>query len=190
MFVKSIAAVTIFASFVAAQGANSTIDPNTVDPTTRSQWCLGQRNTCGTLCSGNLADNDCDTTTLQFKCTCAANNSAPGLMYYQNTMPTFICQKIFETCISTNAGVDAAQRACKAAEAANCGHNDPAKFVAAAASSSASASSTPTGTANPASGTSAAPTSSSSAAAATMMPAGFGTGAMALGVAAAFGYMI
>merc|ERR1712000_532833 len=56
MFVKSTVAVALFASFVAAQSttSNSSIDANSIDPTTRSQWCLGQRNTCGTLCSGDL----------------------------------------------------------------------------------------------------------------------------------------
>ncbi|CZT48132.1 uncharacterized protein RSE6_08793 [Rhynchosporium secalis] len=173
MFVKSVAAVAVFASFVAAQ-SNATVDPNTISPTMRSQWCLAQKNTCGTLCSGNLADNDCDATTLAYKCNCGSNSSAPGLQYYTNTMPTFICEEVFRVCKKANEGVAAAQKACETNEQQNCGHNDPAKFVAAAVSTSASApSSNPTGTNSPASGTSA-PSSSSKAAAATMMPASFG----------------
>ncbi|KAG4440000.1 hypothetical protein IFR05_004514 [Cadophora sp. M221] len=190
MFVKSTVAVALFASFVAAQTANSTIDPTTIPPLMRSQWCLGQKNTCGTLCSGDLNTNDCDVTTLVYNCTCAANNSAPGLQYYQNSMPTFICEKIFDNCISANEGVASAQANCRANEASNCGHLDPANFTGAAVSSSSSATSSPTGTANPASTGTSAPTSSSTGAAATMMPAQLGTGAIALGVAAAFGYML
>ncbi|KAH7330147.1 hypothetical protein BKA65DRAFT_433651 [Rhexocercosporidium sp. MPI-PUGE-AT-0058] len=190
MFVKSTVAVAIFASFVAAQGANSTIDPNTINPTMRSQWCLGQKNTCGTLCSGELQNNDCDVTTLVFNCTCAANNSAPGLQYYLNSMPTFICEKIFDNCISANEGVSSAQANCRANEANNCGHLDPADFTGATVSSSSSAASSPTGTSKPASSGTSAPTSTSTGAAATMMPAQMGTGAIALGVAAAFGYML
>merc|ERR1712000_462013 len=82
MFVKSTVAVA------QSTTSNSSIDANSIDPTTRSQWCLGQRNTCGTLCSGDLQNNDCDVTTLAFNCTCGANSSEPGLIYYQNTMPT------------------------------------------------------------------------------------------------------
>ncbi|KAK0104659.1 hypothetical protein ONS95_004934 [Cadophora gregata] len=192
MFVKSTVAVALFVSFVAAQSttSNSTIDPGTIDPTMRSQWCLGQKNTCGTLCSGDLQNNDCDVTTLTFNCTCGANSSEPGLIYYQNTMPTFICEEIYKQCIAANVGVASAQANCDANEKKNCGHLDPANFTAEVVSSSTSASSTPTGTATPAaSGTNSA-TSSSTAAAATMMPAQFGTGAIALGVAAAFGYML
>merc|ERR1712098_518477 len=191
MFVKSTVAVALFASFVAAQSttSNSSIDANSIDPTTRSQWCLGQRNTCGTLCSGDLQNNDCDVTTLAFNCTCGANSSEPGLIYYQNTMPTFICEEIYKDCKEANVGVSSAQAQCDAAEKANCGHLDPANFTAAAVSSTSTSASSPTGTATQAaSGTDAA--TSSSTAAATMMPAQFGTGAIALGVAAAFGYML
>jgi len=44
MFIKSIIAVALLATSVAAQGslANSTIDPNTVDPTTRSMSAVAQ----------------------------------------------------------------------------------------------------------------------------------------------------
>merc|ERR1711964_248358 len=175
MFVKSTVAVALFASFVAAQSttSNSSIDANSIDPTTRSQWCLGQRNTCGTLCSGDLQNNDCDVTTLAFNCTCGANSSEPGLIYYQNTMPTFICEEIYKDCKEANVGVSSAQAQCDAAEKANCGHLDPANFTAAAVSSTSTSASSPTGTA-----TQAAPGTD-----ATMMPAQFGTGAIALGVA-------
>merc|ERR1711939_545017 len=164
MFVKSTVAVALFASFVAAQSttSNSSIDANSIDPTTRSQWCLGQRNTCGTLCSGDL----------------------------QNNMPTFICEEIYKDCKEANVGVSSAQAQCDAAEKANCGHLDPANFTAAAVSSTSTSASSPTGTATQAASGTDAATSSSTAAAATMMPAQFGTGAIALGVAAAFGYML
>merc|ERR1711939_924261 len=79
-----------------------------------------------------------------------ANSSEPGLIYYQNTMPTFICEEIYKDCKEANVGVSSAQAQCDAAEKANCGHLDPANFTAAAVS-------------------------------ATMMPAQFGTGAIALG---------
>ena len=44
MFIKSAIAVALLATSVAAQGSllNSTIDPNTVDPTTRSMSAMAQ----------------------------------------------------------------------------------------------------------------------------------------------------
>jgi len=44
MFIKSVIAVALLATSVAAQGSllNSTIDPNAVDPTTRSMSAMAQ----------------------------------------------------------------------------------------------------------------------------------------------------
>ncbi|CAL3963934.1 hypothetical protein PZA11_001417 [Diplocarpon coronariae] len=194
MFVKSTVAVALLTSFVAAQTFNSTVDPGNVPATTKSQWCLSQKNVCGTLCSGELNANDCDPSDLSYECTCQANNSAPGLAYYTGTMPSFICQQVFQNCIAAGENDATAQAVCTKNEAANCGHLDADNFTAPATTSS-SASSSPTGTrtnTQAATGT-AATTSSSSAAAATLLPYlghNFGAGAVALGAAAAFGYVL
>jgi len=193
-----VAAVAFIAASVSAQttSANSTIDPSSVPLTTRNQWCQSQMNVCGTLCSGStlLPDgNTCNGTTLDFNCTCSANNSAPALVLYTGTMPTFICEQIFNNCNLANVGVAAAQAKCKSDEEANCGHFDPANFVAAVPSSSSSAASTTgTGTAGGSSATGTASSSTSAAAAATMMAmAGqYGSGLLAVGAAAAFGMML
>ncbi|KAL2066880.1 hypothetical protein VTL71DRAFT_1304 [Oculimacula yallundae] len=108
----------------------TTIDVNAVSAATRSTWCLGQLKTCNILCNGGIKDNDCNKDTLDFTCTCASNSSSPGLQYYQNSIPTFICEFTFQTCISASAGDASAQAACAADEKANCGHNDPSLFVA------------------------------------------------------------
>lgn len=108
-------------------------------------------------------------------------------------MPTFICEQVFQNCIAAGENDAAAQAVCTKNEKANCGHLSPENFTAVAVSSSSSAASTPTGTsASSPSGTSAAATTSSSKAAAATMVAGqsFGTGAIAMGVVAAFGYML
>ncbi|KAF4632464.1 hypothetical protein G7Y89_g5675 [Cudoniella acicularis] len=195
MFAKSAVAVALLAGFaVAATSDNSTIDPSTVTLTTRSQWCQGEQNTCPILCGGASAttSNDCDPTTLNYTCTCS-NGSAPGLQYYTTTMPTFICEQIYQNCIVTGQNDAAAQKLCTTAEANNCGHLDPSKYVAPASSSSSSAATTATSAsaAGQASGT-ATSTSVSKAAAATMavMAREYGTGLLAAGAAAAFGLML
>jgi hypothetical protein len=132
---------------------------------------------------------------LNYTCLCAANQSAPGLQYYTETLPTFICEQLFQICINETVGVAASQAKCNSDEKNNCGHLNPDTFVAAAPSSSSSSSaSAPTATGS--SGTAATPsavsTSSSKAAAATMMAVGrdYGSGIVAAGVAAAFGLML
>jgi len=193
MLVKSTVAVALFASAVAAQTGvtNITIDPTQITPLIRSQWCSGQQNTCGTLCSGNPSINSCNTTTLAFNCTCAANNSAPGLQYYTTTMPTFECLQVFNICNAQNVGDASAQALCLTNKNNDCGTLDPTTFVA-TTSSSSSAIASPTGSSSSAS---TAPTSSSSKAAAATMAVlpvlqHYGSGAMAVGFAAAFGFML
>jgi hypothetical protein len=188
MFARSVTFLALAAG-VLAQTTNTTIDPSSVSLTLRSQWCQAQQNTCGTLCSGDYGNNTCSPDTLAYSCTCAANNSAPGLQYYKETMPTFICEQVFTNCISTNAGDAAAQALCTKNEQNNCGHLDPANFTAAAATTT-SASSSATGTSASAATGSATSTSSKAGAATMAAMRNLGTGAFAIGVGAAFGYMI
>jgi hypothetical protein len=196
MFVKLAVAVALLASFVAAQssspfGPNTTFDPSTIDPTLRSQWCEAEFNTCKILCSNANSENTCNSTSLNYTCTCSANNSAPGLQYFTQTMPTFICEEEFSIC-NANAVNDAnsaqAQAQCKSTEQTTCGQLNPANFTASAPST---ASSTGSPTASGSSTGSSATSSSSKAAAATMAAVrNFGTGAFAVGAAAVFGVLL
>jgi hypothetical protein len=106
-------------------------------------------------------------------------------------MPTFECQQVFNICNTYYVGNAPAQAQCLANENSDCGTLDPTLFVA-PSSSSSSATASPTGTSSSA-GT-AATSSSSKAAAATMavLPVlqHYGSGAMAVGFAAAFGFML
>ncbi|QSZ29876.1 hypothetical protein DSL72_004394 [Monilinia vaccinii-corymbosi] len=192
MFIKSIVGLAMVA-LVAANDTNSTIDPNTVDPSLRSQWCTGEINTCGTLCDGDYDANTCDTTTLKYTCTCSSNSSSPGLQYYLQSMPTFICEKIYQDCISKGENDAAAQKLCTQARAKNCGKLDPDKYVAAAPSSSASspasASATATAT-SPATTATASSTPSSAAAPALKIGREYGAGILAAGVAGLFGLIL
>jgi len=49
-------AASAFSGLAAAQvqTGNYTIDPNSVDSTTRANWCRAETNTCPILCGGNL----------------------------------------------------------------------------------------------------------------------------------------
>ncbi|KAE9376479.1 hypothetical protein N431DRAFT_181342 [Stipitochalara longipes BDJ] len=136
--IHSLTAITITFLSIAAGQTTLTFDPSTIDLTTRGQWCQAEFNTCKALCS-TTNSNSCDANTLNFTCTCASNNSAPGLQYYMQTMPTFICEENFKLCnaAAINAvNSSAAQAACVATEQNDCGHIDPANFTAAAATTS------------------------------------------------------
>jgi hypothetical protein len=185
MFSKSIVAFALLASSVAAQ--NTTINPNSVDASTRSSWCSGELSTCGILCSGNTDSNTCDPTSLNYTCACSSNSSTPGLQYYTQSMPTFICEQIYANCIAAGQNVAAAQKVCTTNEQNNCGHLDPANFTAAAASSTASSTASATGSS---AATGSAATTSATKGAAAALGRDFSTGIVAAGIAGVFGFML
>ncbi|KFA74586.1 hypothetical protein S40288_08140 [Stachybotrys chartarum IBT 40288] len=102
-----------------------TIDPNTVPVQQRATWCQGQTNTCNLLCDLDTQENSCVQTTLEYECTCSSNSSAPGLQYYLQTMPTFICEQLYSQCINENAGDASGQEACTNQIDALCGEAEP-----------------------------------------------------------------
>ncbi|EHK45288.1 uncharacterized protein TrAtP1_003557 [Trichoderma atroviride] len=197
--------VAIAATAVSAQGTvptyksslNMTIDPNTVAQQQRAVWCQGQTNTCQVLCDNNTDQNDCNQAQLTFDCTCASNNSAPGLQYYTQTLPTFICQQLFSSCIQSNAGNADGQDECKSKIQKLCATQNPptiaeiskqaeASTAAATTASTSSAGHASTTSAEQSASSSASSTSSKGAAAATMAPAGAGVFAMAAAGLAAY----
>lgn len=172
---------------------NFTIDPNEVDLTTRSAWCSGEYSTCDTLCDKDASTNDCDPATLSYNCICSSNSSAPGLQYYSESMPSFICRQAFSDCINTNAGNAAGQRNCTSTIGDVCGTLDIANYTATPTTTSAGPSSATTAASTSAAssgtGASAAATSSSTAAAAptNIHLIGNGAAAMAVGL---FAYLL
>ncbi|KAJ9134025.1 hypothetical protein NKR23_g10410 [Pleurostoma richardsiae] len=189
-----IAAVALSAlTLVAAQ--NFTIDPNEVTLSTRASWCQGETSVCNTLCDSEPTANSCDPNTLDYSCTCQ-NGSAPGLEYYLQSLPTFICQQAFADCISANTGSAQGQSNCTTTIGDKCGTLDASNYTAPAASSSAAASSTSSAaatstaaaSATAASGTAAASSSSTAAAAPTnVQHIGNGAAAVAIGL---FAYLL
>ncbi|PNP59528.1 hypothetical protein THARTR1_01018 [Trichoderma harzianum] len=221
--------VAIAAAVVSAQvptyksSLNMTIDPNSVpqqqrgkpffspDPfcrggafrceTTPNAGARAQTNTCQVLCDNNADENDCNQATLSYDCTCASNSSAPGLQFYTQTLPTFICEQLFSNCIQTNAGNQDGQNACKSNIQKLCATRNPPtaaeissldqSTAPAETTSSRGAASTHTAatTTAPESASSAAQSSTSSGfAAATQGP--IGTGAFAMAAAGLMAYVL
>ncbi|TVY27365.1 hypothetical protein LHYA1_G002970 [Lachnellula hyalina] len=188
MFAKSIAVVALLAGLAVSQ-TNSTVNIGALSLTMKGQWCGAQQATCPELCPDYIK-NDCDSNTLVVNCTCA-NGTAPGLDYYINTIPTFLCEELHTECKANNAGSATAQKACDDAEKADCGTLDPAKYTAPTSTSSSASSSATVASATSAAASAAATTTSKAAAAPTMgLSRELGTGIFAVGAAAAFGLMI
>ncbi|EGS18726.1 uncharacterized protein CTHT_0053340 [Thermochaetoides thermophila DSM 1495] len=121
-----VALSTLGVAVAQSSRGNFTIDPASVEPRTRAEWCNAQYNSCRTLCGGRPKSNDCDTETLEYDCTCS-NGTAPGLEYYIQTMPTFICEQAYTDCIAANTGSSKAQDDCKTNIKEKCGTLDPNK---------------------------------------------------------------
>ncbi|SPJ84039.1 uncharacterized protein FTOL_10555 [Fusarium torulosum] len=196
---SSFALLAMAISAVSAQSVKSykssldmTIDPNTVDIATRSDWCGAQQNTCDTLCKDDTDSNQCTESDLKWECTCSSNSSTPGIQYYTQTMPTFICQQLFSQCITENTSSQQGQRECKSKIDAKCAKQNPPKNVASnsddsTTTASNSATSSATKSSSDATGTaeSVSTTTSGGFAAPTMAPAGKGAAAaVALGMLA------
>ncbi|KAF4334875.1 PCI domain protein [Fusarium beomiforme] len=192
----------LFAMAVSAVSAQSvqdykssldmTIDPNSVDLATRSSWCGAQQNTCDALCKDDTNANSCTENDLKWNCTCSSNSSTPGLQYYTQTMPTFICQELFSQCITQNTGSQDGQKQCKSKIESKCAKQNPPKEVigdgdgtSSTASDTATASATRSSSQTTGAAASATSTSSDGFAAPTMAPVGGGAAAaVALGVLA------
>ncbi|MCJ1480929.1 hypothetical protein MMC06_001084 [Schaereria dolodes] len=148
----SILVASFFAGFAAAQTNGTTFDPSSVPLSMRNSWCNGEINTCGTLCGGHTSNNNCSGTDLTYDCTCSSNNSAPGLQYYMQSLPFFICQKSFDLCIAAHPDDSAGQSACNTTYV--CGTlNASDANVATTSSASPSSTGTPTSTVATASST-------------------------------------
>ncbi|VUC22428.1 unnamed protein product [Clonostachys rosea] len=173
-------AVLVAAFAVAANAANytsslnMTIVPSSVDDSTRASWCTAQGNTCKSLCSGRTSKNDCDYTTLVYDCACSANNSAPGLEYYTQTMPTFICDTLLAQCYKQYENNQDGQQSCKDDIGSLCASQSPpsSSSDSSSSSTSASASATASQSATQTTQAAASATSDKGLAAATAIPKG------------------
>ncbi|MCJ1228470.1 hypothetical protein MMC12_005131 [Toensbergia leucococca] len=172
---------SLLVAFAAAQ--NFTFDPNSVDLTTKNQWCTSELNTCPSLCGGlpDTSANQCTGATLNYTCTCA-NGTAPDVMAYKLTLPYYICQASFAQCNTAYPGAQSCsdQFQCASLDASSV----PTGVGASSTSSSATATSTSSATAT---------SSTASATAksfAVKVGGDYGVGAVAAGLAAAVGCVL
>lgn len=189
----SLALVAVAAVAVSAQtqnytsSLNMTIDPGTVEQKDRASWCQAQTNTCDLLCDDATNDNSCTQSDLSWECTCSSNSSTPGLQYYTQTVPTFICEELYSQCISTNAGSASGQKECTKNIEDLCATQNPpaADSVSSSSTETATASATKSSSDSKATSGSVTSTSSDGFAAPTMAPAGRGAAAaVAIGMLA------
>ncbi|KAF7540914.1 hypothetical protein G7Z17_g12096 [Cylindrodendrum hubeiense] len=188
----SLALLTAAAVAVSADVANytsslnMTIDPGTVETQERATWCQAQTNTCSLLCDNDTEENGCTQGDLSWECTCSSNSSAPGLQYYTQTVPTFICQELYSQCITTNAGDSTLQEECVTNIQDLCATQNPPDADDSSSSTTETATATATKSSSTAEATEDSVTSTSSDGfAPTMAPAGKGAAAaVALGMLA------
>ena len=129
-------------------------------------------------------------TDLSWKCTCSSNSSAPGLQYYTQTVPTFICNELYSQCITANVNSQRGQDSCTENIHDLCGTINPPKSAITDGDSTttgtdtATATATESGSGSSATADSVTSTSSDGLAAPTMVPAGKGAAALAIGILA------
>ncbi|KAK2603837.1 hypothetical protein QQS21_003961 [Conoideocrella luteorostrata] len=163
-----------------------TIDPNSVAPTLRATWCQGQTNTCGLLCNNAADSNICTEADLKWNCTCSSNSSMPGIQYYKQTMPFYICTKLHEQCITANVGNQRGQESCNKDILALCATNDPPKGPVkdSGDASTTSSASAPTGSSDSGRNGPVTSTTSHAFAGPTLAPVGSGAFVAAMGMMA------
>ncbi|KAL9602355.1 MAG: hypothetical protein Q9219_001921 [cf. Caloplaca sp. 3 TL-2023] len=146
----------VMAGFVAAQNTtsssgsgssssdNTIFDENSVDRTTRTQWCADQTTNCPKLCGGPkfFKENRCVAmeSSTTFSCLCS-NGTSPDLEAYANTFPSDSCQARFAACRQQNPGSQSCIQ-CGTLKA----DDVPASTSSAAAASTAAATSSASGT--------------------------------------------
>ncbi|KAM0287803.1 hypothetical protein ACHAQH_000335 [Verticillium albo-atrum] len=116
-------ALSAAATLVSAQrkiyNATDLNDINNISENERASWCSGQRNVCDKLCDP-APTNDCNYQTLEYDCLCS-NGTAPGLQYYSDSLPTFICNRVFSECNAAAVGNANEQKACLEERDSVCG---------------------------------------------------------------------
>lgn len=137
---------------------SQTIDPSTVDDSTKSKWCLDQKSSCPLLClqipgaTGPPEENSCTSSTLDYSCVCS-NGQQPNASEYSQTIPYYECTTAATDCVNNcNTADSSCQSACRTDHP--CGAQDPKRvntstisstMAATSSGASATADSTATG---------------------------------------------
>jgi hypothetical protein len=201
-------AAAAFSGLVAAQSGNSTvtIDPNSVPSSLRQTWCRAQLQTCPQLCPDQrttAGGNTCDVNTLKYSCVCASDNQSPDVADYEQTLPGQLCRTYVSQCVLAHPNDADGIAECRATNCGNKTVEEAASSMSSSESASATSSSTRSASGSGASetasstsgGDQASSTASSSASATAATGAASGlqiasTGALAVGILAAFGFAL
>ncbi|KAL8939088.1 MAG: hypothetical protein Q9211_002901 [Gyalolechia sp. 1 TL-2023] len=122
---------TIIAANLFQLALSQTIDPSTVDPSTRQKWCDDQQASCPLLClqegtSDPPTSNDCTAETLAFTCVCS-NGLQPNASEYSQTIPYYECTEAGTQCVNNCPDGDSAcQATCRTARP--CGAQNPTRI--------------------------------------------------------------
>ncbi|PLN82877.1 hypothetical protein BDW42DRAFT_192693 [Aspergillus taichungensis] len=127
LLLPSLAVIASLAGAINAQTV-VTIDPSSVDISTREQWCLSQTSSCPLLClqypksTSEPTSNTCDSDTLSYTCVCD-NGKSPNASEYSQTIPYFICTEENNQCVDKCNGNSKCQASCR--DDHPCGAQDP-----------------------------------------------------------------
>jgi len=131
---------------VAGLSTAQTIDPNSVDTATKSQWCDAQKTACPLLClqypgdSAATTSNTCDVKTLSWSCICAVNGLTPNASEYSQTIPYFECTEYGTQCVKSCGSDSTCASNCRTQHP--CGAQNPTRYNITSSSSSMSATGT------------------------------------------------
>ncbi|KFY92031.1 hypothetical protein V500_04352 [Pseudogymnoascus sp. VKM F-4518 (FW-2643)] len=128
---KSLKAILIATLVHLSAAELFTVDPDEFTQTARGTMCNAQHGICNILCSDKVNVNICDSTTLQYDCKCASNNSAPGLEYYAGSVPSYMCTRNYTLCYEASQDNSTAEENCQTSIMDKCGTLDRMKFTAA-----------------------------------------------------------
>ncbi|KKK24119.1 hypothetical protein ARAM_003339 [Aspergillus rambellii] len=90
---------SLFSPILANYTFPTGFDVSEISANTKASWCLGELNSCPELCGGSAQVNHCDSSTLDFTCTCS-NGSTADVALYQQTIPFYVCQANYGQCIA------------------------------------------------------------------------------------------
>ncbi|KAL2041507.1 hypothetical protein N7G274_005889 [Stereocaulon virgatum] len=121
--------VALFVAGLVPLAAPQTIDPSTVDQSTKDTWCTNQKSSCPLLClqipgaSSTPESNTCDATSLAYSCVCS-NGQQPNASQYSQTIPYYECTQAATNCVNNCSPSDSScQSACRSDHP--CGAQDP-----------------------------------------------------------------
>jgi len=146
---RNSAVLLAFSSMVALVTTQYSIDPTTIDPAVRAQWCSAQQTSCPLIClqlpgaSGLPESNSCDPGSLSYQCVCS-NGATPNASQYTQTIPYFLCTEFDQECIKNCTG---GSSTCQAACTQNnpCGAQNPTRVNSSSTTSTTGATGSPTG---------------------------------------------